>query len=452
MIGSAACDGRQLPFASVNDGVCDCQDGMDEPATGACSNSRFYCPNTGHQGTQIAVSRVNDAVCDCCDGSDEWARSADLSVSHPPHAISLSLKRCPNTCSDFTRARIAAISARHSDVARGLEIQSAAAAAARDAVADAEAQAVILNERLRLLTEERDIHVEAEMLILAEEKRAQDAKNAAAEPSVPDAGAGDVSNATESPPAPAAAVPQEAGDPVAPGSFTQEEHNAADAIPVASLVDRVSEVLGSLSETTLRPVIAHFNRLFFPTPLQRARAAISEKDQLMAAVRRQLQDVSAITQVDWGTGLAFFNLRSKCTQHKTSAFRYEICPYGSITQTDTSDPFKSTPVSLGAYTSWEDIDVSKLPAVLADAEHLHARVMVFIGGARCWATGTERSAKVYFVCAAETTLLKLEEPDTCSYVMLVAAAAACAPSELDALERERAQLLLVLEAIASSEL
>ncbi len=121
------------------------------------------------------------------------------------------------------------------------------------------------------------MHVEAEMLILAEEKRAQDAKNAAAEPSVPDAGAGDVSNATESPPAPAAAVPQEAGDPVAPGSFTQEEHNAADAIPVASLVDRVSgrqrlqqpltlrvlfliarvsEVLGSLSETTLRPVIA----------------------------------------------------------------------------------------------------------------------------------------------------------------------------------------------------
>lgn len=39
------------------------------------------------------------------------------------------------------------------------QIQSAAAAAARDAVADAEAQAAILNERLRLLTEERDIHV-----------------------------------------------------------------------------------------------------------------------------------------------------------------------------------------------------------------------------------------------------------------------------------------------------
>ena len=27
-IGSAACDGRPLPLASINDGVCDCSDGM----------------------------------------------------------------------------------------------------------------------------------------------------------------------------------------------------------------------------------------------------------------------------------------------------------------------------------------------------------------------------------------------------------------------------------------
>ncbi len=76
--GVAACDGRPLPLASVNDGVCDCADGRccccyhvclrhftsqvlssDEPATGACPNSLFYCPNTGHQGSFVAVSRVN---------------------------------------------------------------------------------------------------------------------------------------------------------------------------------------------------------------------------------------------------------------------------------------------------------------------------------------------------------------------------------------------------------
>ena len=74
--GSATCDGRSLDLTSINDGVCDCADGRcvrplartawssqpqcsDEPATGACSNSHFFCPNIGHQGTLIAVSRVN---------------------------------------------------------------------------------------------------------------------------------------------------------------------------------------------------------------------------------------------------------------------------------------------------------------------------------------------------------------------------------------------------------
>lgn len=39
-----------------------------------------------------------------------------------------------------------------------------------------------------------------------------------------------------------------------------------------------------------------------------------------------------------------------------------------------------------------------------------------------------------------------------SYVVLLATAAACSPSELHALEKERAQLLQVLDSIASSEL
>ena len=80
--GIAACGGLPLPLASVNDGVCDCTDGRccsyyyvcicrfishvlpsDEPATGACPNSLFYCPNTGHQGSVVAVSRVNGDSC-----------------------------------------------------------------------------------------------------------------------------------------------------------------------------------------------------------------------------------------------------------------------------------------------------------------------------------------------------------------------------------------------------
>ena len=34
---------QEIPFDQVNDDFCDCQNGSDEPATGACQNSKFYC-------------------------------------------------------------------------------------------------------------------------------------------------------------------------------------------------------------------------------------------------------------------------------------------------------------------------------------------------------------------------------------------------------------------------
>ncbi|KAF8164847.1 glucosidase II beta subunit-like-domain-containing protein [Crassisporium funariophilum] len=64
---------KQIPWKFVNDDSCDCPDGSDEPGTGACPNTTFYCQNEGHIGATIPSSRVNDGLCelDCCDGSDE---------------------------------------------------------------------------------------------------------------------------------------------------------------------------------------------------------------------------------------------------------------------------------------------------------------------------------------------------------------------------------------------
>lgn len=62
-----------LNVSQINDGVCDCPDGSDEPGTGACGTKGplFYCRNEGFIPKYISQSKVNDGVCDCCDCSDE---------------------------------------------------------------------------------------------------------------------------------------------------------------------------------------------------------------------------------------------------------------------------------------------------------------------------------------------------------------------------------------------
>ncbi|SMN20900.1 similar to Saccharomyces cerevisiae YDR221W GTB1 Glucosidase II beta subunit [Maudiozyma saulgeensis] len=65
----------QIDFSQINDGICDCPDGSDEPGTAACPDTLesrlFYCRNEGFKPRYIRGSLVGDGVCDCCDCSDE---------------------------------------------------------------------------------------------------------------------------------------------------------------------------------------------------------------------------------------------------------------------------------------------------------------------------------------------------------------------------------------------
>jgi len=97
----------ELPATAINDDFCDCEDGFDEPGTGACAGqtkTMFYCPNEGSLPLFVYTSRVNDGVCDCCDGSDEWANP----------------KRCKNLCAAEGKTLFAQRAQRKGEIEKGL--------------------------------------------------------------------------------------------------------------------------------------------------------------------------------------------------------------------------------------------------------------------------------------------------------------------------------------------
>lgn len=61
----------EIDITRVNDDVCDCADGSDEPGTSACANGIFHCQNQGFKSLDLPATFVDDGICDCCDGSDE---------------------------------------------------------------------------------------------------------------------------------------------------------------------------------------------------------------------------------------------------------------------------------------------------------------------------------------------------------------------------------------------
>lgn len=185
---------KSIPISAVNNDVCDCADGSDEPGTSACAAMhngvaaqlpekwRFQCTNKDFLVQMIPHNRVNDGICDCCDGSDEL----------------LSGVACPNRCAEVqkeqarkeqeeekrmqtaaaNKAAMRAELVKHRDeLARALPGQKKEAATIRAELPDLEEKNAALQKALESVREE--LRLEREKWDAAREEReaAEDASS-----------------------------------------------------------------------------------------------------------------------------------------------------------------------------------------------------------------------------------------------------------------------------------
>ncbi|EOD27232.1 hypothetical protein EMIHUDRAFT_463291 [Emiliania huxleyi CCMP1516] len=498
------CDGRALPGAYLNDDYCDCADGSDEAATGACADTIYVCRNLPHKPKQIFSSRVNDGVCDCCDGSDE-ANSTDC----PNGCIALATEAfgaLSRGCLRRAELAIAAAKAASSDAERlsAARAQLATATPTIDALHDAKAAAeadeaskrdgraarLAAGEVETSLGVERldagmtlralvrvalwggvegvdrmyDLLVERPGLEEAAEEVAMKARDEAAAEKGQSAGGGGGGGVCDAAGACGHAREHEAAllqlleplpeDGGALRAVLRVLHAELGAGATSALAQAARELLAETESPLDDAAVAAALELLEPFRHDEAEAARAAHKAAVEAVQeaseaeRQLAPKEAIAASGgYGAGLEWRQLHGRCFEAEDRGFTYKACPFQEMRQGSPGGRASRQQTLLGNFTRWEPVSGERA-SQLARAGRTPSELgtMRFEGGAACGG-GAVRRATLYFECGEQDALLEVTEPETCVYEAWMSTPLACSL----ALLREKVATLEEASAAASLE-
>ncbi|KAG5476403.1 hypothetical protein LSCM1_04106 [Leishmania martiniquensis] len=436
-------------FSAVNDEVCDCADGSDEPGTSACNTLRgstltplppkwrFQCTSED-VSQEVFHSRVNDGICDCCDGSDE----AGSRVS------------CPNRCAEV----VAGLERHHKEELAKMKKAKEAKEAMRSAALLCREEA----EKSLLSLEEMhtDIVVsisrlEAAGVTAAEEEASEtewvaeqgewegdhfesESKDRASscigwrDTKLCDSG--DVDNSDSSVPCNFIIMGDSAGYCEC-GNKEEDEHEEAYGAGTAPKVEDegVETRKGTVTyhfpcghpELRCDYVCDHKGEAGVPEErdvTQNPDAMLKEAAEALRDQKRQLKDIEKkindtkkllspnITKED-----LLRTLKWKEFKLHFRGYTYTISLFGDVYQVDSA----GESVLLGSWKSFAENTYSMWSQDAYDYSHL-----IYEEGSMCW-NSQARKVQVHLVCGPENELISVEEPSLCNYYMTFQTPAVC---------------------------
>ncbi|KAH9256172.1 hypothetical protein BASA81_005666 [Batrachochytrium salamandrivorans] len=370
---------RSIPFDSVNDDYCDCEDGSDEPGTSACDGGTFSCINKGHIESHIPSSRVNDGVCDeaCCDGSDEYSSNA----------------KCSNQCAKQAVAYASMTSEAESIRRQGALVKLQYIEDSKHTLVDRTKE--IENLRLTLKLREAEVAVIREEQAKVEKLEKQQLEN-------------------------------------------QQEYDAKDSCKgytekidkwLDTLLLAVSLLEPKKADTEINKVLAIRDSIViqrqkevddahkanlaesghnYTEELHAIEDKLASTNLLVGDAISQIDTISKEVDQDFGPENVFYMLRKQCVEMQHLEYNYKLCFLDTAHQGGTS---------LGTFSSWG-----------SDGAGDKYHEMNYSGGDQCW-NGPARSVKVKLTCGVANALVDIQEPNKCEYVFMATTPAVCEVSD-----------------------